>query len=221
MWRIWAQEVLWWIEDFAIPVKWMTITVFAPEFLVGKAFCEWRSSVDISEHVKKAKGWDVLTKPIGVHLANMGYFVLDWGSEQLLSPSEDKANPADKNPSATRQSEDTGALATSSANSPEEKESPGQKVVESDKFIDDLTDQVNKTLCAKDLALSDSTKINVHRLRSRYWALNSGQWYALQIISPNLVNFPDTVEIQPDKLEQRVSCSKHSQSFKSLIYLSS
>lgn len=77
MWRIWGQEALWWIEDFAIPVKWMTITVFAPEFLVGKAFCEWRSSIDISEHVKKAKGWDVLTKPIGVHLANIGYFVLD------------------------------------------------------------------------------------------------------------------------------------------------
>jgi hypothetical protein len=33
--------------------------------------------------------------------------------------------------------------------------------------------------------------------------LNSGQWYALQIISPKLVDFPDTVEIQPDKLEQR------------------
>jgi hypothetical protein len=32
--------------------------------------------------------------------------------------------------------------------------------------------------------------------------LNSSQWYALQIISPDLVDFPDIVELQADKLEQ-------------------
>jgi hypothetical protein len=203
-WKKWGQEVLWWIEDFAIPIKWMTITVFAPEFLVGKAFCEWRSSIDISEYVKKAEGWEVLKKPVGVHLANMGYFVLDWGSALPLSSPENKANSADQNPPATGQSEDTGALATtSSASSLEVNENPGEKVVEPNKFIGLLTKQVHEALHDDALFLSRSTAININRLRARYWALNSGQWYALKIMSPNLVDFPDTFELQPDKLEQR------------------
>jgi hypothetical protein len=61
--RIWLRKVYWWILDQANPVKWTIITVLAPEILVGKAFCEWRSSRDISEQDQDRQKWQVLHSP--------------------------------------------------------------------------------------------------------------------------------------------------------------
>lgn len=88
-WRILQRKVYWWILDQATPVKWTVITVFAPEILVGKAFCEWRSSIDISKQDRGGQRWQVLQDPIGVHLANMGYFVLDWSAKSDPTPEAD------------------------------------------------------------------------------------------------------------------------------------
>lgn len=72
----------------------MIITIFVPEILVGKAFCDWRASKDFPNQSGDHKpGWNVLHDPKGVHLANMGYFVLQWDQEPP-APSTD-SEPAD------------------------------------------------------------------------------------------------------------------------------
>ena len=181
-WRVLAQKIRWWILDNATPVKWMVITVLAPEILVGKAFCEWRSSIDVSKQVRDQR-WKVLLEPIGVHLANMGYFVLDLGGpEQLSYLVENKPNPVNTDLQKVKEGFD-------------------HKAADTGEYLKDMKKQIKAAL--EDESLSPSEKINIARLESRFWALNARQWDVLPLVLKDLVDFPDIQELQLEKLGQR------------------
>ena len=152
--------------------EWTIITVLAPEILVGKAFCEWRSSRDISEQDQDKQKWQVLHEPIGVHLANMGYFVLDWGTEQPSVPVEDKPKPADPSQDTDQNSELKGPTVEDiiEEDSQEVEGSSEPKTTISDGFIKELdhqiaeiqNDDVLKLTASDTITYADSTRNSGH-----------------------------------------------------------
>lgn len=80
------------ILDAKTKLKWMVFTVFIPEFQVGKALGEWRAARDYRSRKSHwiynlPESW----KMVHAYMANMGYFVLDWGDLWTSPPSGEGA----------------------------------------------------------------------------------------------------------------------------------
>jgi hypothetical protein len=78
----WLKKMWWGILDSANKIKWMVFTFIAPEFTMGKAWCDFEA------------GRRFPSRTVRTSMANMGYFVLDWG---LDWPDPDAENRDDGN----------------------------------------------------------------------------------------------------------------------------
>ena len=138
---------MWWkISGSKKKVKWMIITILVPELLLGKA-ASGRSTFKNP----------FLTLSVRDRLANMGYFVLDWGD-----PSTDSKHDEDLK---TRRIE--------------------------------LKQAIEESLNRKDF--SESYRINISRLESRFWALSADQWDLLEY--RDIARVPDIPDWQLERLD--------------------
>jgi hypothetical protein len=167
--KSWLQKLRWAILDSRSKAKWMLFTILVPEFLVGKALGEYRAA----RYGCKGVDWSMIHS----YMANMGYFVLDWGVLSDSSPGEGTTNQ-------TRSSSEIIA----------EKNSGGERA----KIISEMQAVVDDSIGVEDL--SSSTAINLSRLKSRYWALDSNQWGHL--FQRKIVQIPDIATSQLEKLDR-------------------
>ncbi|KAL8906668.1 MAG: hypothetical protein Q9171_006171 [Xanthocarpia ochracea] len=136
---------MWWkISDSKKKVKWMIITILVPELLLGKA---------ASTHSPFGFGYECVRDT----LADMGYFVLDWGD-----PSTDSKDDEDMK---------TWRI--------------------------ELKQAIEEALNRKDFL--ESYRINISRLKSRFWALSADQWGLLQ--ARGIARLPDIPDWQLAKLD--------------------
>ena len=90
---------LWWkVWDTKTKVKWMIFTFLVPEYILGKAISEAKASKAIFADEEKSEIHTVRT-----YLANIGYFVLDWGDPLAESSSEEGDENGLKERNATLQ----------------------------------------------------------------------------------------------------------------------
>lgn len=94
---------IWWaILDSRTKIKWMILTVLAPEFLMGMAFHEWRTAkANCNERMSQYADKDgVEWEMIHTYFSNMGGFVLDFSSllqDGRAMPVDDEAMPTKLN----------------------------------------------------------------------------------------------------------------------------
>ncbi|KAI0885763.1 uncharacterized protein GGS22DRAFT_134243 [Annulohypoxylon maeteangense] len=166
-----------WIAIVALTtrVKWMVFTIFVPEYFVGKALSElcaaYYTSIEMKDQEYMAgKEWGIVHS----YLANMGYFVLD--TQQLEFDATPSTSPDDQ---------------SSMHSTSEPKEHPQRHEVlpsQDDTLEPQVVDtpslnhspheaRINRM--AQKPTMTRSVKINIHRLKYRYWALSSSQWQYL------------------------------------------
>jgi hypothetical protein len=77
----------------ATQLKWALLAALAPEYLVGKAMGEWRAARFATAGWRRWQ-WTMTH----AYMANMGYFVLDWGELRFKTPA--RGQPEDAETSA-------------------------------------------------------------------------------------------------------------------------
>ena len=151
-WRKLWQHIL----DSKIKAKWMIMTILIPEYLVGRALGEWLAARDMTATTK----WSM----VEAYMANMGHFVLDVGE-------------TDGSPATAKEQNET-PLDDSNT---EQRAAPEVKLADSGpEVLVPLppTAPTAPSFSASDAASaeSESFRINLRRLKGRFWALNAAQW---------------------------------------------
>jgi hypothetical protein len=110
-----SQSTWWTVLDSMKRAKWMLLTVLVPEYLLGKALCEWLSARISVKMMKDKLGGAHDWEMIHAYMANMGYFVLDCGEhlDEHGNPWSEHPGPVDHPQSHGRQKE--GASSDSTA----------------------------------------------------------------------------------------------------------
>jgi hypothetical protein len=81
-----SQKMWWAILDSRTKIKWMIFTVLIPEFIIGKALNDFLAAKDLLGTSKFASVWD----EVHAHMANMGYFIVDFGQYWLEANGSDE-----------------------------------------------------------------------------------------------------------------------------------
>ncbi|KAI1442905.1 hypothetical protein F5Y02DRAFT_409839 [Annulohypoxylon stygium] len=106
-----------WIDIPAVftKVKWMVLTIFFPEYLVGKALAELAAAIYSYSAMKKIKSMD--NKKWGLvhcYLANMGHFVLDTEPMTTSSTNTISSENQEEEDHTVKSGESTQALTAAS-----------------------------------------------------------------------------------------------------------
>jgi hypothetical protein len=135
----------------------MFFTIFVPEYIIRRAMSE---VLAVHDMVRKTKSqWE----EVPTHMANMGYFVLDFSDYWLASGSSDTGRKIeDRNP----------------FNSPSFRPKPAERDYSPREKLEGILQEED------DLA---SARLNLHRLTHPYWVLNARQ---LDLLIPGIVDMP-------------------------------
>jgi hypothetical protein len=168
------QKIWWAIVDSRIKIKWMVFTVFVPEYIIGKALNEM---VAVNKRGRERyvfrRDDKVNWETVHNYMANMGYFVVDFGGYWLEASSGD----------AVRTVEEELNQHVQLAESSEFIERNLHMSVAASGYL--LEKMVAETLQLE--PLSASTRLNLSRLTHPYWALASEQ---LGLLVPGFVDLP-------------------------------
>ncbi|KAI4157208.1 MAG: hypothetical protein LQ342_008457 [Letrouitia transgressa] len=163
-----SRKIWWKIWDSKTKIKWMLFTILVPEYLMGKAISERYSVESTSQPYSKKH-----PPSVRIYLANMGYFVLDWGNTATYSGDDTATCSGDDTAICSEDDEDLKTTRT------------------------ELQQAIKDVLDRKDLP--ESQRINISRLKSRFWALNAQQWNYLE--SKGIARLPETPEWQLERLD--------------------
>jgi hypothetical protein len=165
------QKIWWTVLDSRTKIKWMLFTILTPEYLVGKALGE-KLAAQAGVRIWSAES-EFGYKEIHGYMANMGYFVLDLGDL-----------PATQTGDRDARGETTGA----SENTASE---PGEETAKARPLFEDRVKEALK------MAMSYSARVNIKRLKHRYWALNSTQWHLVKALG--IANLPQVSSRELEK----------------------
>jgi len=194
-----SEEMSGTIRELMVKCKWMLFTVFVPEYLVGKALCELGSSKAsyFESFYPMRLGKKMFKDQVAVHMANMGYFVLDWDprtDKPVMNTFEDQR--AEEDPIIRLGKEEFDSELARCA----------EGLLQGEyHFVGGLyeADSGPHEESTHYFFLSESKRINISRLKSRYWALNADQWRALLLLTgTDLVDEPDPMSSQLRKLDR-------------------
>ncbi|KAI1459168.1 hypothetical protein F4805DRAFT_455946 [Annulohypoxylon moriforme] len=181
------------ITTLGTKIKWMVLTIFIPEYFVGKAMSELFAAQSAYHHMKSEgyEEWGIVHS----YLANMGYFVLDTQQLNITVP------PA----AVTSAGQRYDSMSTSRASIKGREMPPSQDYKRESLLLDAPHSngspheaQVKKAL--ENPLLSSSAKINAHRLKYRYWALTFSQWQYL--FDEGVAAVPNTPSIYLERLNK-------------------
>jgi hypothetical protein len=160
------QKIWWAILDSRTKIKWMMFTILVPEYIVGKALNELVANND-----SRWGDWDKVT----TYMANMGYFIIDFGDYWLETSSSDSVRFVE---------EENVPWGPTKLTKPATPSYSLQKVIQ---------ESLEKPY------LSASTRLNMSRLSHPYWALSAEQ---LRLLTPDLLDPPDVPIRQLEVLDR-------------------
>ncbi|KAI3324013.1 hypothetical protein HD806DRAFT_496221 [Xylariaceae sp. AK1471] len=205
---------LWWnILDLRRKTKWMFFTILVPEYIFGKAlndrFAAKYETKKMKEDIEIHDWTGVEWEEVHSHMANLGYFVLHF-SESLdsLEPMNDtsthphlelKTNTEDNEGVLAGIQTSTQFESTNLENEYGRGLDIAQKTTQlaCQRQFGRLLEQIHQQ---QHRLLTKSGKINLMRLRSRYWVLNAEEWR--MCILMNIADLPKASVRDLEKLDR-------------------
>jgi hypothetical protein len=162
------QKIWWAILDSRTKIKWMMFTILVPEYIVGKALNE------LLANNERFSNWDKVT----TYMANMGYFIIDFGDYWLETSSSDLIRIVEEEP--------VGQYRKSSLTT-----KPAAPSYSLQKVIHE---------CSQNGDLTASARLNISRLSHPYWALTADQ--LSDLIIPGIIDQPNVPIRQLEVLDR-------------------